>query len=158
MKTIVEPRREIPVAREVEVIVAGAGMSGIAAATASARNGADTLLVERNGVVGGVATAGLELGWANHYFTLDGELLAKGIGLELIERLVGSGGTSPGWAGHRKITFDPEIFQYVVLEMIEEAGITLLTHTTVSDAIVRNGGLEGLVVENKSGRQAILVK
>ena len=158
MKTIVEPRREIPVAMEVDVIVAGAGMSGIAAAVASARNGADTLLIERNGVVGGVGTAGLELGWANHYFTLDGELLAKGIGLELIERLVKRGGTSPGWAEHRKITFDPEIYQDVVLDMFEESGVRLLMHTIVSDSIVHDNVLQGVVVENKSGRQAILGK
>ncbi len=158
MRTVVEPRREIPVTMEVDVIVAGAGMSGIAAAVASARNGADTLLVERNGVVGGVATAGLELGWANHYFMLDGEQVAKGIGLELIARLVERGGTSPGWAEHRKITFDPEIYQDVVLDMLEESGVKLLMHTVVSDAIVCDNELQGVVVENKSGRQAILSK
>ena len=157
MRTIVEPKKEIPVAREVDVIVAGAGVAGIAAAIASARNEADTLLVERNGVVGGVAIAGMVLAWANTFFTPD-EVLAKGIGMELLDRVARRGGTSPRWAENFTATLDPEIFQAVVLEMLEEAGVKLLTHTLVADAIVRDDALQGIIVESKSGRQAIVTK
>lgn len=157
MKTVVEPQREIPVAREAEVIVAGAGAAGIAAAIASARNGADTLLIERNGVLGGVAIAGSMLAWGNTYFTPD-EVLARGIGMELLDRVAKAGGTSPRWAQYFTATLDPEIFQQVVLEMCEEVGVTVLTHAVVSDAVVEANSLRGLIVESKSGRQAILGK
>ena len=59
METIVEGRREIPVRGEYDVIVCGGGLGGTAAATAAARAGARTLLIERNGFLGGVATAGM---------------------------------------------------------------------------------------------------
>lgn len=155
MKTIVEPPRETPVAREAEVIVAGAGVAGIAAAIAAARNGADTLLIERNGVLGGVAIAGAVLAWANTYFTPD-EVLARGIGMELLDRVARAGGTSPHWAQNFTATLDPEIFQQVVIEMCEEAGVKLLTHSVVAGAVVEGQALRGLIVENKGGRQAIL--
>jgi hypothetical protein len=157
MKTITEPAKEIPIAAEVDVLVAGAGMAGIAAAIAAARNGAETLLVERNGVLGGVAVAGMTLSWANLYFTPE-ETLAKGIGMELAERLVERGGTGARWRDNFTITLDPEIYQLVVLEMFEEAGVKLLTHSIVADAIMAGDTLGGVIVENKSGRQALLSK
>lgn len=157
MRKVHEPQREIPVSMETDVIVAGAGMAGIAAAIAAARNGAHTLLVERNGVVGGVAIAGMVLSWANLYFTPD-ETLAKGIGLELADKLAQQGGTSRCWPENFTITLDPEIYQDVVLGMFAEAGVTLLAHSIVSDALVRDGKLQGVIVENKGGRQAILSK
>lgn len=59
MKTIIEKRRVTEVAAEVDVVVAGGGPAGFAAATAAARNGAKTILVERYGYLGGLATGGL---------------------------------------------------------------------------------------------------
>ena len=61
MRTIREPSREIPVVDQVDVLVAGGGPAGIAAAAAAARVGARTVLVERYGYLGGLATAGLVL-------------------------------------------------------------------------------------------------
>jgi len=59
MKYITENMREIPVIREVDVLVLGGGPAGIGAAVAAAREGAVTMLVEQAGDVGGIATAGL---------------------------------------------------------------------------------------------------
>ena len=59
MKTIQEPAQDLPVVAENEVVVVGGGPGGIMAALAAARTGADTLLVERYGFLGGMATAGL---------------------------------------------------------------------------------------------------
>jgi len=59
MRTYSEPARDIPVARDVDVVVVGGGPAGLAAAIASARTGAQTVLVERFGYLGGTATAGL---------------------------------------------------------------------------------------------------
>jgi len=59
MRYIEEPKREIPVLGEYDVIVAGGGFAGISAALAAARNGAKALLLEREYMLGGLATAGL---------------------------------------------------------------------------------------------------
>ena len=59
--TYLEPSREIKIAKEVEVLAVGSGPGGISAAIAAAREGADTLLVERYGHLGGMATGGLVL-------------------------------------------------------------------------------------------------
>src|SRR6266581_2249797 len=57
--TVREPARDVPVHAEADVLVVGGGPSGCAAATAAARLGADVLLVERYGHLGGLATGGL---------------------------------------------------------------------------------------------------
>ena len=59
MKTINEAARETRVAREADVVVVGGGPGGIGAAVAAARNGADTVLIERYGHLGGMGTGGL---------------------------------------------------------------------------------------------------
>ena len=59
IKTFREPARELPIARDVDVIVVGGGPAGLAAAIAAARNGASTVLIERFGYLGGTATASL---------------------------------------------------------------------------------------------------
>ena len=56
---IVEPGRELPVEAEVDVMVVGGGMAGVGAGIAAARAGCKTLLVERESMLGGLATAGL---------------------------------------------------------------------------------------------------
>ena len=61
MRTMTEPRRETPVLGEVDVLVVGGGPAGFAAATAAARLGTRTMLVERYGCLGGLATGGLVL-------------------------------------------------------------------------------------------------
>ena len=58
-KSIYESEREIEVVKETEVVVVGGGPAGIAAAIAAARNGAETVLLERYGHLGGLATGGL---------------------------------------------------------------------------------------------------
>ena len=54
MRTYLEPARELPV-READVVIAGGGTAGVFAAIAAARNGANTVLIESKGYVGGIA-------------------------------------------------------------------------------------------------------
>ena len=160
MKTIIEPEKKIPVVEEVDVIVAGGGISGVAAAVSAARMGAEVLLIERNGFLGGVATAGLMASVGNRFFAGKGELVVRGTALEMVERLVDRGGTSARWKSPLvpKIPFDPEIFKIVLLNMAEESRVRLYLHTLVSDAIISDQNSQGLIIESKSGREAILGK
>ena len=58
MRTIIEERREIPVACETDVLVIGGGIAGVAAAVAASRNGVGVTLIEKSIVLGGLATLG----------------------------------------------------------------------------------------------------
>ncbi len=160
MKSIIEPEKEVPVVDEVDVIVAGGGISGVAAAVAAARRNMDVLLVERNGFLGGVATAGLMSSMGNRFFADGEKLVVRGIALEIIERLVEERGTSRGWRSPLvpKIPFDPEIFKLVLLEMVKDENIKLYLHTFVADVVMSKNNLEGLIIESKSGREAVLGK
>lgn len=152
-----------------EVLVVGAGPAGIAAAVASARHGARTMLLERYGYVGGNLTAGL-VGPCMTSYSLDGrQQLIRGIFEELILRLEAVGGAihpskipagSPyaGFIsyGHDKVTpFDPEAMKTEASEMCQEAGVELLFHTMVIDVVRDESRITGVVVASKSGVEVI---
>lgn len=141
-KGIVEPSRCIPVDSEVDVLVVGGGMAGVGAAVAAARAGCKTLLVERESMLGGLATAGLV------NIPLD---FVCGIGAEMFAALEKVDGL---W--HR--CSDPEKHKLVLDRMVVAAGCEVLFHTQAVEAIVKDGAVRGAVVENKSGRRAILAR
>ena len=87
-----EPERDLPVIARPDVLVVGAGSAGIAAAIGAARRGADVLLVERYGFIGGLATFGL----INLLLTLDdgcGNQVVGGLCQEFVDRLASRGDT-----------------------------------------------------------------
>ncbi len=168
MRTVREPAREIPVVAEAEVVVVGGGIAGMMAALAAARSGATTLLIERYGFLGGTATAGLMTSFngfrnehaPNHVQTV------RGLAQELVDRLLAAGGAcantqhgnfgpmQPGECPYA-VSFDPEVLKQVGLEMLQEAGVRLMLHTLFTDALVQGRAIQAIIVENKSGRQAI---
>ncbi len=168
MKIVYEPAKELHVAAESDVVVVGGGPGGIVAALAAARTGAQTLLIERYGYLGGMATAGLMTGFngfrnerpPNHLQTV------RGIAQEIVDRLIAAGGAdgctahgnygnlTPGECPYA-ISIDPEVFKRVALEMLDESGVDLLLHTTFTDAIRDGQSIAAIIVESKSGRQAI---
>ncbi|MFM8623942.1 MAG: FAD-dependent oxidoreductase, partial [Betaproteobacteria bacterium] len=89
-----EPARRTPVLAECEVLVLGGGPAGLAAAVAAAQQGADTLLIERYGFLGGMGTAGGVTNFAGLYGRRQGqmELLVRGVTQELLERIDALGG------------------------------------------------------------------
>lgn len=178
MKTISWPGTELPVIKEKEVIVVGGGPGGIPAAIAAARNGMDTLLIERYGFLGGMATAGLMTsvnGFRNEKPPNDLQTV-RGIAQEIIQNLHKLGGTSlvSIYFEHTKlhqdskdiekgelpyaVGIDPELMKYVALKMVKEAGVDILLHTFSVEAIVDEEKIKGVIVVNKSGRRAVLGK
>jgi len=169
MKTIHEPSKDLNVVAETDVVVAGGGPGGIMAALASARTGAKTLLIERYGFLGGMATAGLMTsfnGFRNEH-PPDHVQTVRGIAQELVDRLREAGGacacTAHGNFGELKpdecpyaVSFDPEILKQVTLEMLCEAGVDLMLHTTFSDALTEGRNVNAIIVESKSGRHAVI--
>lgn len=155
--------------RKYDVVVAGGGTAGVGAALAAARAGARTLLVEESGYIGGMATMGSLpfFGFHNDRY----EQVMQGIPWEIMSRLMKMGAAAEvrnvrmatdkaGMQGGAKfnvggIFYFPEAFKYVVLEMMREAGVELLLHTYVSDAVMEGNAIAGLVVENKSGRTVV---
>lgn len=160
MKSLNEPSRSIPVIDEVDVVVAGGGLSGVTAAIASARVGAKTTLVERNGILGGVTTSGLMSSMTNWFFSSKGKLMLRGIALELVEKLVEVGGMIPQWrtAELPQLPFDQEIFRYILVDMVQKAGVSVFLHSFVSDVLVEDQRVKATVMESKSGRSALLSK
>lgn len=143
-----EAERDLPVLAEVDVLVCGGGPAGTGAAIGAARTGASTLLIERYGYLGGMATAGLVVPHFNP--TLNG-----GVNAQIIDRLR----ERAAWgAEFWRISFDPERWKHVSEDLVLESGADLLFHTQVVAAIVESGVVRGAVVETKSGRFAILAR
>ena len=171
MKTYREPARDVPVADAASVAVAGGGLAGVVAAVAAGRNGADVLLFESSGVLGGTATAGLMTsfnGFRNEKPPCDLQTV-KGIAQEIVDRLIAAGGacgrTAHGdWGELRRgaapyaVSFDPEALKMVALSLLREAGVQLRLHTFVAGAVVEDGLLKAIITESKGGRQAVEAK
>ena len=167
-RTFHEPARDVPVACEADVVVAGGGPGGMVAALAAARTGARTVLIERYGFLGGMATAGLMTsfnGFRNERRP-DHVQTVRGIAQELVDRLLAAGGacarTAHGNFGELRpgrcpyaVSFDPEVLKAVALEMLCEAGVELMLHTTFCDAPSAGRLVRAAIVESKSGRQAV---
>nr|MDO8088160.1 FAD-dependent oxidoreductase [Candidatus Sigynarchaeum springense] len=171
MQKIHEPARDLDVAGEFDVIVVGGGPAGITAAIASARNKAKTLLIEKFGFLGGTATASLmnNINGFRNQVKPDSTQTVKGIAQEIILALkeIGGLGKSPyKQEEHATIKddlsysycIDPEKFKFVVLDKAVEAGVDILFHTYFSMPIMDGNAVKGVIVENKSGRCAILAK
>ncbi len=154
---IIQPRRELPVLHRTDVLVVGGGSAGVCAAVAAKRAGADVTLVERYGHFGGLWTGGLVVLIMGHIVT-GGKQVCQGIGEEMMRRL----DKLPGAIINRRPgvnpTVDAEAAKYMMVEMIEEAGVDVFLHCWGVDAIVTGNTVHGVVFESKSGRQAILAK
>ncbi len=151
----------IPVLAEVDVLVCGGGLGGVAAAIASAKAGAKTMLIERNSCLGGVATAGMCCSIFNCYFTGGErrELKNYGAPVDVADALAEASGYGRKWREHKgHVIYDLEKGKLVLQELVEKAGAKILLQAWASDAIMEGSTLRGVVIDGKSGRQAVLAK
>ena len=142
-----------------DVLVAGAGLGGVAAALASVRSGAKTILMERNTYPGGVATAGMCCSVFNCYFTCSRKLKVHGISLEIADLLANAGGPGLSWRRHKgHIIYDIEKAKLALADVLEKAGVTVLYETMAASAIMDKKRLAGLSIITKKGPAEIRAK
>jgi hypothetical protein len=183
VKTIKEPARETKVCHEADVVVVGGGPGGIGAALAASRNGADTVLIERYGYLGGMGTGGLVtiIPLLTDY---TGKQQIIGITQEWIDRLIARNAVDypkpEHWGSLDKeivryyfersffmtrldrvsyaAIIDAEISKYILNEMVSEAGVKTYLHSWGTEPIMEGHKCRGVIFESKSGRQAVLGK
>jgi NADPH-dependent 2,4-dienoyl-CoA reductase/sulfur reductase-like enzyme len=88
MRTLIAPSRQVPVGAEADIVGRGGGPGGFSAAIAAARHGAKTVLIERYGFMGGLATAGLVAPILGHTASESHTPIVEGILREIIERML----------------------------------------------------------------------
>ncbi|MEW5820725.1 MAG: FAD-dependent oxidoreductase [Cyanobacteriota bacterium] len=135
--------------KTVDIIIAGGGTSGCAAAISAARNGAKVLIIEEQGYLGGAATSTYVTPMMKTILS-DGTNLGGTLYKEVLKRLsdIGFAATNfdnnPGW-------FVPEMMKFILDEMMEESGVKILFHTQVINSVVENKSIKSVKVLNKSG-------
>ena len=164
---IEEPSRKVPVLQNADVVIAGGGISGVFAAIAAGRTGADTVLIDRFGIPGGNMGPGMIAGGGFHpKFGYEGPEVGyslspsiygdlAGIPREFIERYATYGGGAILPYRYSIYMRDSNLASHVALEMLEEAEVTLMLSCYAGDPILEGNRINGLYVESKSGREAV---
>lgn len=139
-----------------DVIVVGGGPAGIMSAMASGKLGAATLLVEKNGFLGGAATAAV-LGPISPFHYKD-EQVIDGLPQAFMDRMVQEKGSTghmktidPYGSGDSLGFYDREKYKYVAAEMLTEVGVDILYHATLSSVQMQGSRVTGVTVAAKSG-------
>ena len=170
MVSITETERYTEVLGSYDVLVAGGGVAGVAAALAAAREGAKVLLVERECIVGGLATAGLI---AVYLPLCDGEgrQVSFGISEELLRLSIlhGADGEEPSaWLNggpperrrerRYQVQFNPHFFALDMERLLLREGVSILYGTLICGALTESERITHVIAENKSGRVAYAVR
>lgn len=164
-------KKQIPIVTEkYDVIVAGGGIAGISAAIAAARNNAKVLLIEKQCLLGGLATLGL----ITVYLPLcdgEGNQVIFGIGEELLRLSIKYGAEARypkawlegGSVGEKKkqrfmVQYNPHFFAIAAEQLLKSAGVEILYDTRICTVDMQEDKINALIVENIEGRSAILTK
>ncbi len=180
-RQVILPQSRVPVVAEPDVLVVGGGSAGLAAATAAARSGAEVMLIERFGYLGGLASGGLII----LLLTMDdgaGRQAVGGLCQEIVDRMerrdavyyppkdhwndpdsqlveqYSRWGLVWGRGPHRvrySVAFEPHEFIFAADEMLREAGVRPLYNSWACEPVVEDGAVRAVVIQNKAGRQAI---
>ena len=154
---------ELTCKKEYDIIVAGGGVAGVAAAITAKRRGKSVLLLEKSNILGGLATLGLVnffvamcngrckqiiFGLADEWIRLAGKY-----GYETISEHWRDG--EPKEMITRRFTqrFSHYIFALQLTEMVKEEGIDLLFDCIASEPVMEGNHCKGIITESKSGRE-----
>jgi FAD-dependent oxidoreductase family protein len=159
---ITEPSRTTPVCGEFDVVVVGGGPAGIMAASAAARTGHSTILLERYGFLGGAGTAGGLSTFCGLHARVHGEhrRVIGGLADELLERLAKLDGLSQPHLtindGILAQAFDISSYKIAADELVTGSGARLLLHAMAVGAVMSGEDtISAVLIESKSGRAAV---
>ena len=148
---VAEPGRTLPVLGGYDVAVCGGGPAGVAAAIAAARGGARTCLIEAQGCLGGIWTAGL-LSWLLDYGN------KPGIMKEILDGLAKRGARAAAPDGRPTNGYDPEAMKLLLEDLCAAAKVDIHLHTRVCSALRAGDRIGHAVIESRSGREALEAK
>ena len=151
----IEKKLQVRIDDKYDVVVAGGGVTGLIAALAASRLGARVLLVERKNFIGGNAAMGLQI-LGSH--TTTGIRATAGIPGEFLRRLKALGAASDAVRDARVcslIAVEPAWVKILALQMLEEAGVDVWLHSSITDALCAgwpSPGCDGQRVHRDPGR------
>lgn len=148
-----------------DVIVCGGGTAGMIAAVASGRLGARTLLIDREGYLGGTATYGIPfLG----FFSGDGTKVVDGLAQEIVDRMIAFGGSMGHMRGGTWRTqsgdydyefsltpYDPECLKLAAQEMALEAGVELMLQSSLIGVKLEGKRVSSIELMTIEGRRQV---
>lgn len=148
MQTYHENAKELPIAGEYDVIVAGSGPAGTAAAVMAGRMGAKVLIIEWNNAIGGISTSGMMSHWTGSVTSpMYTEILQRSADMNECEQ-----------KGKIQQFINPENLKTVYLDMLKDANVDVLLYTFVCGVVMEGDQLTGVITESKSGRRVFRSK
>ena len=161
MEYITETRK-IPIEWKYEIIVAGGGIAGVSAALAAARQGRKVLLIEKQCILGGLATAGLiaiylplcdgcghqvSFGIAEELLRLS---LQESVGRRCPECWLVEGTVEERKKQRFEAQFNPQMLALLLDELLRKNGVDILYDTKICGVKSKEERIEALLIENKS--------
>ncbi len=150
---ITEPKKTIPVVRNVDICVVGGSCTGVFAAVRATRLGASVAIVEKQNCFGGMATAGFVNIWHSLHDEGNNNQIIAGMTEEMLDRLRKRDAVGPiGGVCYR---FNSEELKIELDEIVRDHDVTPFLHSYFAAPWMEDGELRGVIIENKDGRQAI---
>jgi len=133
--------------KKYDLIVAGGGLSGVAAAVSAAREGLSVLLIEKSGCLGGAISNNIVFPFMPYWTTENGEkkYLSKGIFLEMIKRIKAYDPET------NDSNFKSEIFKLVLDDLVTESGVDVIFHSTVTGVKTEERKVKSIDIFAQSG-------
>ncbi|MFO7948637.1 MAG: FAD-dependent oxidoreductase [Armatimonadota bacterium] len=153
--SIQEPARDVPVVDEYDICVIGGSCTGVFAAVRAARLGARVAIVEKHNCFGGMATVGLVNVWHSLHDTEGSRPIIGGLTSEVIERLDNRRAVAGSDQLSTAFRLNTEELKIELDELVIEHDIVPFLHAFYCAPVMDGDRLDAVIVENKSGRQAI---
>lgn len=152
---ITEPKKQIPIAYQADLLVVGGGCTGVFAAVRAARLGLNVALVEKQNALGGVAGNGLVNIWHSLYDVDFHEQIIAGLTAETVEHLKKTDSVILTDSESTAIRFDPNMLKHILDGYIQENKIKLFLHTHYDGLLTDGNRVTAVLLCNKDGRSAI---